>query len=48
MPNPVTAVVGEFGDVIVPTPETSVHRPVAGEISAFAVSVVLFVGKQMF
>jgi hypothetical protein len=48
MPNPVTAVVGKFGDVIVPTPETNVHTPIAGEMSAFAFSVVLFVGKQMF
>ena len=43
---PPTVVVGEFGEVIVPGPETTLHVPTAGATAVFPTSVVLFNGKH--
>jgi len=41
MPNPVTVVLAEVDEVMVPVPLTKVHRPVAGNIGVLPDSVAL-------
>ena len=45
-PRPVTVVVGLVAVPKAPAPEATVHRPVAGKMSALPVSVVLVVGAH--
>ena len=41
MPNPVTVVLAEVADVIVPVPLTKVQRPVAGKMAVLPDNVAL-------
>ena len=43
---PDNIMVGEFGEVIVPGPATTLHVPTAGATAIFPTNVVLFIGRH--